>query len=54
MYLAAVSNSRYALRDVPEELRDREICLAAVSNDGYMLEFVPEELRDEIRREAGV
>ena len=52
--LVSRSNSRYALRDVPEELRDREMYLAAVSNDGDALYAVPEELRDEIRREFGV
>ena len=43
-YLNLVSNGRYALRGVPEELRDREMCLAAVSNDGSALYDVPETI----------
>lgn len=44
--LAAVSQSGYALKYVPTELRDREICLAAVKQNSYALGYVPRELRD--------
>ena len=40
-YLNLISRNGYALKNVPEELRDREMCLATVSNNGYALGFVP-------------
>lgn len=35
------------LQFVPEEFKDKKLCLEAVKNDGYVLKHVPTHLRDE-------
>jgi len=45
-YLMVAKSSWYALDYVPEELRDREMCLEAVKSDGSALRYVPGELCD--------
>ena len=53
--LAAVKQKGgYALKYVPEPLRDRDMCLAAVSQYGGAISYVPEPLRIEIKRELGL
>ncbi len=45
-YLEMVEEVGRTLANVPEEFRDREMCLVAVKSDGYALKYVPEEFRD--------
>jgi hypothetical protein len=43
--MAAVEQNGYALQEVPDELKTKELCLAAVEEYGLALEYVPEELK---------
>ena len=44
-YMAAVQQDWWALKDVPEGLRDKKLCLAAVQQDVWALQFVPEAVQ---------
>ena len=45
-WLEKVKKNGWALEDVLNELRDRDMCMEAVKSKGSALCFVPEELRD--------
>jgi hypothetical protein len=45
-YLENVKNDGLALRDVPENQIDRNLCIVALKNNGEALEFVPEHFKD--------
>lgn len=48
--LLAIKHARYSwnlLDEIPERLRDYDVCLAAVNRDGSNLEFVPEKVKNE-------
>ena len=42
--LAAVNNSGFALKFVPESLKTEEICIAAVNESIRAIKYVPDEL----------
>ena len=47
MCIEAVKSYGYALKDVPENLRNDKICLEAVKEDYNAIEFVPEPIKSE-------
>ena len=46
-YMAAVQQDWRALKDVPEGLRDKKLCLAAVQQDWGALDYVPEAVKND-------
>jgi hypothetical protein len=44
----------FELSDVPEQLRDYDVCLAAVKEDKYAIRDVPSELQPRIRADLGL
>ena len=42
---AAMNKDGLRLKDVPQHLRDRDVCIAAVKNNGLAWAFVPKELQ---------
>jgi hypothetical protein len=52
--MAAVKRNGGALRFVPKELRDYNMCITAVKRDRFALDDVPPELRSKIKQELGL
>ena len=44
-WLEEIYENGWALKDVPEELKTKELCEMAVKSHGFALAYVPEELR---------